>query len=360
MQLSAHVDGELPESEAELLIRRLSQDSALRTEVAEFIEIGRSLRGELAVAGIHGLRCRIQAVLDSGAALPAGIAEPQSRQRFFKPLGGLAVAVTVAVVAIAGFERLSTVDPVQAPEAGQIAGQVDYVVPPEHSDFRKYLRMHGESTFARGANGMGARLASFELIDVAARAATPQAQPEDIPARGRAGRSCIQRVRPMTRHLCLALGLMAGAGTAMADDSPHEWLDRMAAAVQTAHYAGTVIRQRHGETESLKVAHAIEDGVVRERMVAQEGSGLEIVRRGNEVHRILPDKKTVLVEQWNDQSTLFSTLPDSDLRFGNEYDLLIKRKARVAGRAALELAIQPHDNYRYGIVSGSILKRLSR
>ena len=134
----------------------------------------------------------------------------------------------------------------------------------------------------------------------------------------------------------------------MEDDSPHEWLDRMATAVQTAHYAGTVIRQRHGETESLKVAHAIENGVIRERMVAQEGSGLEIVRRGNEVHRILPDKKTVLVEQWSDRSTLFSTLPNSDLRFGNEYDLVIKRKARVAGRTALELAIRPHDNYRYG------------
>ena len=43
----------------------------------------------------------------------------------------------------------------------------------------------------------------------------------------------------------------------------------MAAAVQTTNYAGTVIRQRHDETESLKVAHAIEDGVVLERMVAQ-------------------------------------------------------------------------------------------
>ena len=152
----------------------------------------------------------------------------------------------------------------------------------------------------------------------------------------------------MAKHLCLALSLVAGAGAAVADDSPHEWLDRMAAAVQTTNYAGTVIRQRHGETESLKVAHAIENGIVRERMVAQEGNGLEIVRRGSEVHCILPDKKTVLVEEWNDQSTLFSTLPNSDLRFGNEYDLLIKRKARVAGRTALELAIQPHDNYRYG------------
>ena len=174
MQLSAHVDSELPENEAELLIRRLSQDSALRAEVAEFIEIGRSVRGELTVAGIHGLRCRIQAALDSGAALPAGAAEPPSRPRFFKPLAGLAVAATVCVVALAGFARLGTVDPAQP--AAQIAAEVDYVVPPEHSDLRQYLRMHGESAFARGANGMGARLASFELLDVDA----PQVPAESV------------------------------------------------------------------------------------------------------------------------------------------------------------------------------------
>lgn len=131
--------------------------------------------------------------------------------------------------------------------------------------------------------------------------------------------------------------------------SPHEWLDRMSSAVQDLSYAGTVVRiGADGQAESLKVAHTIRDGMIRERVVAQEGNGLEIVRNGNEVHCILPDRKIVRVEQWNDQSTLFSTLPSSDLRLGNDYDIVIKRKARVAGRKALELAIQPHDNFRYG------------
>lgn len=179
MQLSAYVDGELPESEAELLIRRLSQDGALRAEVAEFIEIGRSMRGELAPSGIHGLRRRVQAALDNDAELPVETAEPPSRRSFFKPLAGVAVAATVAVVAIAGLDRIGTVDPVQPPEATTVAGEVEYVVPPDSSDLRQYLRMHGESTSAQGANGMGARLASFELIDVAADAAAPDAESGD-------------------------------------------------------------------------------------------------------------------------------------------------------------------------------------
>ena len=155
----------------------------------------------------------------------------------------------------------------------------------------------------------------------------------------------------MSRYKCLlSLILVAATGASVAAErlSPQEWLDRMSVAVQSLSYEGTVIRISNGEAESLKVAHTITDGVVMERVVAQEGNGMEIVRKGNEVHCILPDRKIVRVEQWNDQSTLFSTLPTSDLSLGSEYDVVIKRKARVAGRESLELAIRPHDAYRYG------------
>ena len=99
----------------------------------------------------------------------------------------------------------------------------------------------------------------------------------------------------------------------------------MASAVQTANYEGTVIRIQNDKVEALKVVHIVTDGVVREKMIVQEGNGLEIIRNGNEVHCILPDKKSVLVEEWNDQSALFSSLPAGDIRFGSEYDVSIVR-----------------------------------
>lgn len=122
----------------------------------------------------------------------------------------------------------------------------------------------------------------------------------------------------------------------------------MAAAVQSTSYEGTVIRMRNGELEALKVVHKVSDGGIQEKVIAQDGNGLEIIRNGNEVHCILPDRKSVLVEQWDDQSTLFSTLPSSEIRFGREYDASIVREDRVAGRQANLLAIRPHDGYRYG------------
>ncbi len=159
-------------------------------------------------------------------------------------------------------------------------------------------------------------------------------------------------MRSVQRQLAtfVALGTLAttGAAPATEDIAPNDWLSKMAGAVQTTNYEGTVIRMRNGKVEALKVVHLVADGVIRERVIVQEGNGLEIIRNGNEVHCILPDKQSVLVEEWNDQSTLFSTLPSSDIRFGSEYDVSIVRTERVAGRQAVLLAIRPHDEYRFG------------
>jgi len=146
-----------------------------------------------------------------------------------------------------------------------------------------------------------------------------------------------------------SIAMLLCAQLASGDDvSPQDWLQKMTAAVQTTDYEGTVIRIQDGSAEAIKVVHVVSDGVVREKVVVQEGNGMEIIRNGNEVHCILPDRKSVLVEEWDDQSTLFSTLPTSDIQFGNEYDVSIVREERVAGRKAVMLAIRPHDELRYG------------
>lgn len=144
-------------------------------------------------------------------------------------------------------------------------------------------------------------------------------------------------------------GLIAIAVYTQAQEqTPGDWLAKMGRAVQTTNYEGTVIRVKDSAVEVLKVVHVVADGVVREKIVTQEGNGLEIIRNGNEVHCILPDKKSVLVDEWNEQSRLFSTLPSSDIQFGTQYDVLFDGKARVAGRKAVILAVKPHDEYRFG------------
>lgn len=160
-------------------------------------------------------------------------------------------------------------------------------------------------------------------------------------------------IAPTKTHKAAACFALCGffvATCAVADEdtAPHEWLDRMSGAVQTTDYEGTVVRYQDGKFEAFKVVHAVSDGVVREKVIIQDGNGLEIIRNGNEVQCIFPDHESVLVEEWNNQSTLFSTLPSSDIRFSSEYDVLIKGFERVANRKSVKLSILPHDNYRYG------------
>ena len=147
--------------------------------------------------------------------------------------------------------------------------------------------------------------------------------------------------------ICKAAALVAACTSAGAQETPGEWLDKMADAVTSTSYHGTVIRRQRDKSEALKVVHTIIDGVVNERLVSQEGDGLEIIRVGDEVHCILPDQKSVLVEGWNNQSTLFSTLPRSEATRTPQYDLSIVRESRIAGRKAVLLAVRPHDEYRY-------------
>lgn len=146
---------------------------------------------------------------------------------------------------------------------------------------------------------------------------------------------------------CILLTSLS-TSTAWGQSSPAEWLDRMSSAVRSTNYEGTVIRHQNGETEALKVAHKIVDGVVNERLASQEGNGLEIIRIGDEVHCILPDRKSVLVETWNNQSTLFSALPEREATNTPHYDLSLVREGRVAGRPAVMIAVRPHDEYRFG------------
>ena len=145
-----------------------------------------------------------------------------------------------------------------------------------------------------------------------------------------------------------AFGILFVVPIVYAAEQPAEWLDRMSAAVQKISYEGTVIRSKGGDAEALKVVRSFSDGVISEKLTVQEGNGLEIIRNGDEVHCILPDQKSVLVEPWNNQSTLFSNLPTSDVRFGHEYDLSLVREELVAGRKAVLLAIRPHDEFRFG------------
>ena len=105
MQISAFVDGELPENENELLLRRLSQDAALRQQVAQYLAIGRLIRRDHEVPGMSELRDRIAAALGEEPVQHHAETEVPA-SRFTRPAIGAAIAATVAVMAILGIRQI--------------------------------------------------------------------------------------------------------------------------------------------------------------------------------------------------------------------------------------------------------------
>src|SRR5690606_26010193 len=105
MQISAFVNGELPDNESELLLRRLSQDAEMRRQVGEYMQIGRLIRRERDVPGMRDLRRRILAALGEQPDDRPAIVE-QAPRRLLKPAAGVAIAATVAVTALIGIPRV--------------------------------------------------------------------------------------------------------------------------------------------------------------------------------------------------------------------------------------------------------------
>lgn len=168
MQVSAFVDGELPENEAELLVRRLSQDAVLRQQVAEYLAIGRIMRGEYSAQGSDVLRERIAAELDERPLQDvADSVAIEKSSRYVRPLAGFAIAASVALVAIFGLRQ--TLD-VGVTDTSVAADEVVSEIIPTMSDeeHRQYLMLHGLETESFSTRVTSLQFRADELAEEAA------------------------------------------------------------------------------------------------------------------------------------------------------------------------------------------------
>ena len=183
-QISAFVDCELPENEAEMLLRRISQDKALRQQAAEYLALGRAIRGERTLAGMSTLRDRIAAAIDDESAQHEPHVADQGGTRMLRPLAGVAIAATVALAAIVGLQQVAVSpggDDAVSVDAVAEAVSPGYTVPaPADDKLREYYLRHAASSAYVGASSINARLVTLELPgDVLVEAQPEEAQPEE-------------------------------------------------------------------------------------------------------------------------------------------------------------------------------------
>jgi negative regulator of sigma E activity len=169
MQISAFVDGELPENEAELLLRRMSQDAELRQEVSEYLAMGRLMRREPGLAGADRLHERIAAEIDHGPADIGAAHGDVSASRAIRPLAGIAIAATVALVAIFALQQNTAIDELPQdstlPAVANEGVQGVPVIDTQQERQRQYFLNHAETSSQHGANGMNSRVVTLRFSE---------------------------------------------------------------------------------------------------------------------------------------------------------------------------------------------------
>jgi sigma-E factor negative regulatory protein RseA len=102
-QLSAMFDNELAAADCELLARRLSRDEELKSRWGRYAAIGATIRAEGGTRLNAEVARRVSAVISAEPAIVAEPARQPSRSpasRWWLPLGGVAMAASVAAAAI--------------------------------------------------------------------------------------------------------------------------------------------------------------------------------------------------------------------------------------------------------------------
>jgi len=121
-QVSAFLDGELPNSETELLLKRLTRDGELRESFGRYALIGEAIRGTTRGLLTKGFAGRVNLAID-GELIPVNGQFSQSRgPRWWRPFAGAAVAAGVAAVAVVALQQRAVAPTLRA--GAQVTAQV--------------------------------------------------------------------------------------------------------------------------------------------------------------------------------------------------------------------------------------------
>jgi len=163
-QLSALADDELSDVEQPLLLGRLQRDTELRECLGRYQLIGEVMRG-IADTATLGVANRVRCALQLDAPDQAPVTLKQVEFSWWKPLAGLAVAASVALVAVLTVSSLreTATDSVpelassqeDAPAVARVSDdQWDRIEPGIDKRLSGYLVNHNEYAASRGVQGV--------------------------------------------------------------------------------------------------------------------------------------------------------------------------------------------------------------
>lgn len=170
------------------------------------------------------------------------------------------------------------------------------------------------------------------------------------------GRLMTKRLNPASAACMLVVAFASHPLAALAQTpemiegrTPNQWLSAMNESFSSLAYDGTFSYFNGVDFDTLRVVRKEIRGVERERLVHLNGPPREIVRTGDAVECIMMRDDTILglenIIPGGPFARAFTREFDS---LSDIYTLSFHGEGRIAGRAAVRLAIQPRDTDRYG------------
>ncbi|WP_354601893.1 MucB/RseB C-terminal domain-containing protein [Uliginosibacterium flavum] len=161
-------------------------------------------------------------------------------------------------------------------------------------------------------------------------------------------------------RLALLVCLVLIAPAAFGNDA-YLWLQRMNQASHVLNYTGVFLYQSQGRSETSYIVHLVDASGEHERLETLIGVPREVVRHNEEVQCFLPQERVVVNDRLLPGRQL-GRLVAKPAALAEFYNMRLGALARVAGRDAQQLALEPRDDMRYGhqlwidLASGLLLR----
>lgn len=146
--------------------------------------------------------------------------------------------------------------------------------------------------------------------------------------------------------------------------TPRDLLSKMSHSFRELDYQGEFTYEYGSHMDTLHIAHAVRDGVEKERLVYMNGAAREVVRDGHDVSCVHPGDQIMRLGSTIASGPFArSFLGEHDI--ASHYTLSFGKAARVADRTVIEILVNPADQYRYGFrmfldeETGLLLKSLT-
>lgn len=146
----------------------------------------------------------------------------------------------------------------------------------------------------------------------------------------------------------LLFAVLAGSAVAQSTPQPRELLDTMSRNFHTLDYRGVFTYEQGQTLHSVRIVHAVIDGVERERLLTLDGEQREFLRRDHPVDCVHAGDQLVRLASAPLAPPLLLGSGDTS-QLEQYYAIEFDGAERVASRSGSRLRISPRDPYRYGM-----------